>query len=254
MKEKRVKPQFSLTWRRCGKTPKWGEYRIEERPEPPKRGRKTVAHQAPQGGTYIVATEPGATWTIRPLEMIKTPKERADGRDASSSLARNFAKRPSTAEGMMHFVNEYGFLRSADATEWRVDDLLADQKDIKHLVALAKEADWYAFSNAVEEAKFGRPAFRLVPPSDDIQSAPLHQIARRPSLVLELPTLFDAIVAQFIMHCTIGAEWRRCANPECFNFFGIGPGIGLREGAAYCRPKCQARHSYLKRRNKETEK
>ncbi len=76
----------------------------------------------------------------------------------------------------------------------------------------------------------------------------------RPDLYYRPGSLLSAIYLQALQDASGGAELQKCDRPGCPKYFQVGPGTGrprLNRGVAYCTPKCQKAHAYMKRKEPE---
>lgn len=217
-----------LEWFRC-----LDGYRIEDRTDPP--GRR--ARLGSGAGRYIVRNSTRLE-TTTPLRCAGLYRQLADVEGD---------------EGTLKFVTQHGFLSRAKSKDSRLDDVLGAATDMRSLVDAINKKRWGAIADGLNRA-------------DQDSMFQIGGIGRlgavfgwrdgmeRPDLYFRPGSLLGAIYLQALQDASGGAELQKCDRPGCPKYFQVGPGTRrprLNRGVAYCTPKCQKAHAYMKRKELE---
>lgn len=214
-----------LDWFRCR-----DGYRLEDRADPPPRRGRRALLLGSVAGRYIVRNSDTLEPTT-PLKCVGLYRLLADVSDDESALA---------------FVRAHGFLsRGKDA---RVDQVLYAAADIRKIVDAIDKKRWGALRDTLNRA--GQDSI--------MESGGVGRLGvifdwregmERPDLYFRPGSLISAIYVQALQDASGGAELQKCDRPGCPKYFQVGPGTGrprLNRGVAYCTPKCQKAHAYMK--------
>ena len=217
-----------LDWFRC-----LDGYRLEDRVDPP--GRRALLLEG-SAGRYIVRNstklEPN-----KPLQCVGLYRQLADVSDDDSAL---------------EFVTRHGFLERPKAKDTRLSDILDDAKDMRHMVRMINLKLWDVLTGLLDRTGQNPDAI--------FQSGRLGRLGAvfdwregmaRPELHYRPGNLLNAIYLQALQDASGGAELKKCDRPGCPEYFQVGPGTGrlrLNRPVAYCTPKCQKAHAYMKRK------
>ena len=214
-----------LDWFRCR-----DGYRLEDRADPPPRRGRRALLLGSIAGRYIVRNSNKFEPTT-PLKCVGLYRLLADVSDDESALA---------------FVKAHGFLsRGKDA---RVDEVLDAAADIRKIVDAIDKKRWGALSDALSDA--GQDSIFNIGGVGRLGAIfDWREGMERPELHYRPGSLLGAIYLQALQDASGGAELQKCDRPGCPKYFQVGPGTGrprLNRDAAYCTPKCQKAHAYMK--------
>ena len=187
-------------------------------------------------GRYIVRNstklEPN-----RPLENVGLYRQLADVSGDDSAL---------------EFVTRHGFLERPKAKDTRLSNILDGAEVMRRFVGMIDRKLWDILKDLLDRT--GQD------PDAIFQSGGLGRLGavfdwregmERPELHYRPGNLEDAIYLQALQDVSSAAELKKCDRPGCPEYFQVGPGIGrlrLNRGVAYCTPKCQKAHAYMKRK------
>ena len=215
-----------LDWFRCR-----DGYQLEDRVDPPARRGRRALLLGSIAGRYIVRNSDTLEPTT-PLKCVGLYRLLADVSDDESALA---------------FVTAHGFLsRGKDA---RVDKVLDAAAAMRWLVDAIDKKRWATLTDALNRAEQDNVIFETggigwLGAVFDWQEG-----MERPELHYRPGSLVGAIYLQALQDASGGAELQKCDRPGCPKYFQVGPGTGrprLNRGVAYCTPKCQKAHAYMK--------
>ena len=214
-----------LDWFRC-----LDRYRFEDRTDPP--GRRALLVSA--AGRYIVRNSPKLESTT-PLRCVGLYRQLANVSDDDSAL---------------EFVKRHGFLTRAKAKDQPVGDVLDRAADMRGLVDAINKKRWGALTDALNRA--GQDSIFQIGGIGRLGAVfDWREGMERPELYYRPGSLLSAIYLQALQDASGGAELQKCDRPGCSKYFQVGPGTGrprLNRGVAYCTPKCQKAHAYMKKK------
>lgn len=219
---------FHLEWPICR-----DGYRIEKR-EPSKDPKRPIA-MGDGGGVFIVSNS--TNW--RQTEPLNIP-----------GLHRIFSKCEPSPEGVLNFINVYGFLLRRKARQEQVDVVIEQILEMRRLVEAIDRRDWKSIADGLSGA--GQEQDRIFPSGGIGRLGILFDVSvDQPKLNLRPASLADALQVQALSDVSLGVKHQECNNPECDQYFPVsGPGA-KRGDAKYHEPACQRRHAYLNRRESE---
>ena len=147
--------------------------------------------------------------------------------------------RPANPKGALNFVETYGFLTHPNGPE-PVNPIITTIRLARTLVYQIDRKDWARVQEWTE--KFGflfrlKPTFKFIDDQTDMFFAPIN--------------LRTAIFCQALNDAGVEAEFERCDNPGCPEFFRVGPGTGrsrVKRARRFCSPKCQKQFAYRLRK------
>ena len=219
---------FRLDWFRC-----CDGYRLEDRADLP------ASHPLPlpSFGRYIVRNSNKFVPTT-PLRCTGLYRQLADVSDDDGALA---------------FVTAHGFLGSAKKKRTLASDVLGYAQDMRELVAAIDGKRWGTLADTLDRA--GRDSVEQIGGVGRLGAIfDWREGMGRPDLYFRPGSLVAAIYLQALQDASGGAELQKCDRPGCPKYFQVGPGTGrprLSRGVAYCTPKCQKAHAYMKRKEPE---
>lgn len=201
-------------------------YRIETRVARP--GILTIVSDA--GPTkFIVANS-------RRFET-RTPLQVHDG------VWRQLAAEQPIPSDALDFANRFGLLRHKEREP--LESITNSILVMRSLVTAIEKNDWETLSAWLEEHQ---DTIRLNPFLDWSRERP------DPDLFFVPTTLGDAIFLQAFQDATKGTELLPCDNPNCKEYFAVGPGTGrrrTRHNVRYCSDKCRNAHVYMKQKERK---
>ena len=210
-------------------------YRLEDRVDPP--GRRALLLSA--AGRYIVRASSRLGLTT-PLQHNGLYRILADVSDDESALA---------------FVKAHGFLNGAKAKDKPVGDVLDAAAAMRWLVDAIDKKRWAALTDALNRAEQDYVIFETGGIGRLGAVFDWQEGMERPNLHFRPGSLLGAIYLQALQDASGGAELQKCDRPGCPKYFQVGPGTGrprLNRDVAYCTPKCQKAHAYMKRKEPES--
>lgn len=159
-------------------------------------------------------------------------------------LYRILSKCDPSAEGVLNFVNVYGFLLGRSAQQEAVALVIEQIFEMRRLVEAIDRRDWKLIADGLSRA-----GQENVPSGGIGRLGILFDIsADQPKLNLRPASLADALQVQALLDVSLGVEHQKCKNPECDQYFPLSGPEAYRSDAKYHSPACQRRHTYLKRR------
>ena len=217
-----------LDWFRC-----LDGYRLEDRVDPPGRGALLLGSIA---GRYIVRNS-SKLESHKPLECVGLYRQLADVSDDDSAL---------------EFVTRHGSLERPKVKDTRLSVILDGARVMRRFVEMIDRKRWDILKDLLDRT--GQD------PDAKFQSGGLGRLGavfdwregmERPELHYRADGLWSAFSLQALQDASTGAELKKCDRPGCPEYFQVGPGTGrlrLNRGVAYCTPKCQKAHAYMKRK------
>lgn len=209
-----------LEWRRANDP---DSYEIEKR-EPAKGRRARVLEIS---GDHIVF-KGGATSLTTPLK--------------TDHPWRVLADTEASAQGALAFVQAFGFLRSRNAKEEPVSEVIEAIDNMRDLLNLGARQRWPEIAAWLERnardnpfGGVGKLGLRF-----DLSGAD-----GRPSVQFQPGSLLSALYVQALLDMSEGVELKKCRLPGCLKWFAVGVPHGRRADAEYCSVKHQKQHAYL---------
>ena len=153
-------------------------------------------------------------------------------------LYERLAACPTSEEGILKFVNEYGLL---------TDDKISLVGGFRNSVEVINQLLW-----AKRTRKWEMLRDWMKENSAAIQLHPVLLEGETPQLFFRPARLKDAIYLQFFEDLSSGAELKRCEREGCSEWFKYGPGSDppRRRTAQFCSPKCQKAHEYVRKKER----
>ena len=189
-------------------------------------------------------------WTVpgAPNLFIKAKSarfERYRPLDRCPVLFDRFSKCPATADGMLAFCNEFGFLgtsykdsRMGDQASIIIGDLLAHHEQMRSALSSFERGN---SSRLVEACNEGGLAASRIELRKDRQG--------RLSIVLAPLNLIQAMWLQFARYAGSETRLMRCAS--CNGAIIVGPGTGKRNTSKYCSDACRVAAFKARKRSRE---
>jgi hypothetical protein len=246
-------PLFELEWFVCA-----DGYEVQDRPRVAP-APKTEVHQGLLGPIRIkrrpTFLEDVFADAASGLFVVRKGKHLRPTRPLSVPAAyRQFADWDGTEAHMMKLISAYGFLYRPKATEQKVEEFIDFCRDMQRLTAAIKRREWQSIADNLKRAGQDR-----VFPTGGIGRLGLIFRATedrdRPEMAFRPATLAEGLQVQALSDACLGADHRKCKNPECDRYFPIGGGAGAyRSDAEYHSEACRRRHAYIvsKKRGKRS--
>jgi hypothetical protein len=167
-------------------------------------------------------------------------------------LCRRLADCPATHEGVLEFVNTYGFLFKPKAPHGEhLDEIFRAIDSARMFVARVKAKDWHRLAAILDN--WGQDRMFLTGGVGRLGvKFAVDPGASRPTLLLQPADLYNAALVQLLDEATSGRPLKKCIRPGCPEYFTYGPGTPKRETAIYCSPKCQKAHEYMRRKESQS--
>ena len=219
---------FQFEWVRCR-----DGYRIEERR---KRPHKDLTLDDPGG--FVIVPKSNNWDSYKPLNT-PAPYRAFAKWDALS-------KKHGPEEALRRLADAYGPMSKREAKEESVAEVLRYVLGLRQIVASIDRADWRGLARWLQSAGQSKTGPR---PGVGRLGAVFQVVDDgKPEWKLQPPTLVDALQAQALFDAVHGIKHKRCANPECEQWFPTSGPDAFRVDAEYHSEKCRRRHAYLQSR------
>ena len=151
-----------------------------------------------------------------------------------------------------HGSRRVGLVSGATADDWLGRAVaLAEAGRSAELIAAIDKKRWGALADTLRRAGQDNRIFEIGGIGRLGAVLDWQEGMERPELFYRPSNLLSAIYLQALQDASGGAELQKCHRPGCPNYFQVGPGTGrprLNRGVAYCEPKCQKAHAYMKKK------